>query len=200
MSIEVRTAAVLALIDDANARDPEREDGEPRALRYGRRMSAVLAGLVPDASPHLRIACRGQHIERWTRPRRDWPEGKAGYLRWREDLKRFHAARVADLMEAAGWDAADRERVGRLIQKQGIKRDAEVQALEDTACLVFITYEFADFAAGHPADKIIDIVAKPGRKMSPAGRRAALALGLPAPLAEALMRAETEAAQSSGTR
>ncbi len=78
-----RLEAVLAAIDEANAADPAREDGEPAALLYGRRMSEVLEDFAPAASDHLKIACRGQHIERWTRPRADWPEGKAGYLRWR---------------------------------------------------------------------------------------------------------------------
>jgi chloramphenicol 3-O-phosphotransferase len=30
-------------------------------------------------------------------------QGRAGYLRWREDLKRFHAATVAGLMQGAGY-------------------------------------------------------------------------------------------------
>ncbi len=45
---------------------------------------------------------------------------------------------------------------------------------------------FADFATKHPPEKIRDILAKTGRKMSPAGREAARALGLPPDLAAAL--------------
>ena len=63
-----RFDAVIAAIDAANARDPTtiEIDGrrEPAELVYGRRMSETLARLAPDASEHLRIAARGQHIER----------------------------------------------------------------------------------------------------------------------------------------
>lgn len=177
---------VLAAIDAANAADPAREAGQPAALLYGRRMSEVLEGFAPNASDHLRIACRGQHIERWTRPRAAWPEGRTGYLRWRTELKAFHAERVSGLMAEAGWPGGDRARVERLVRKEGLKRDPEAQALEDVACLVFIRWYFAPFAETQGPEKIIEIVAKTGRKMSPEGRAAALALGLPAHLAAAL--------------
>ena len=181
--------AILDAIDAVNAKDPERDDGLPRALRYGRRMSATLEDFVATPSPHLRIACRGQHIERWMRPRADFPAGKAGYLRWRTALKRFHAERVAGLMADAGWDEADRARVGTLIRKEGLGRDPEVQTLEDVVCLVFFRYEAAAFAARHPVGKVLEIVAKTGRKMSPEGRAAALALGLDEPVVAALTQA-----------
>ncbi len=68
-----RLAAVLAAIDAANAADPGLEpDGEgeaPAALLYGQRMSGELARVAPEASELLRIAARGQHIERWRMPR-----------------------------------------------------------------------------------------------------------------------------------
>ena len=58
--------AVLAAIDVANAADPNSEpDGRPAALVYGERMSEELARRSPDASEHLQIAARGQHVERW---------------------------------------------------------------------------------------------------------------------------------------
>ncbi len=184
--MSVRLEAVLAAIDAANAADPAREDGQPAALVYGRRMSEVLEEFAPGASNQLKIACRGQHIERWTRPRADWPEGRAGYLRWRTELKAYHAERVMALMAEAGWPEADRERVGRLVRKEGLKRDAEAQTLEDVACLVFMRWYFAPFAETKSPEKVVGIVAKTGRKMSAEGRAAALALGLPDHLAAAL--------------
>jgi hypothetical protein len=186
MTDDPRLAAVLAAIDAANAADPTREGEEAAELIYGRRMSETLASFRPGASAHLTIAARGQHVERWTRPRAAFPEGKAGYLAWREGLKRFHAERVAGMMAEAGWPEADRDRVAALIRKEGIKRDPEAQALEDVICLVFCRWYFAPFAAKHPRDKVLDIVAKTGRKMSAEGRAAALALGLPADVAAAL--------------
>ncbi len=185
-----RFAAVLERIDAANAVDPERvtEGGavRPAALIYGRRMSAELVEFRPGASEHLRIAVRGQHIERWTMPRASYPEGREGYLRWRSELGRFHAGRVAGLMHESGYGEADCERVAQIIRKEGIKRDPEVQALEDVACLVFMRWYFADFAEGRDAEQIHRIVAKTARKMSAEGRAAAARLSLPPELAPAL--------------
>ena len=187
----VKLAAVLALIDAANAADPHRdEDGRPVELVYGERMSAELARLAPDASDSLRIAARGQHVERWTLPRGDYPEGRAGYLAWRAEQGRRHAARVDAMMAEAGYGAEDRARVAALLRKEGIKRNPEMQQLEDVICFVFLRWYFADFAAKHPEDEIVRIVARTARKMSPEARARALAeFDLPPPLAEAVSAA-----------
>jgi hypothetical protein len=74
--------AALKLIDAANAADPTLENGQPAALLYGERMSAEAGRLFPDASDVLRIAARGQHVERWLLKRADYPEGKEGYHAW----------------------------------------------------------------------------------------------------------------------
>jgi hypothetical protein len=183
-----RLAAVLAAIDAANAADPHREaDGRPVELVYGERMSAELARLVPDASEHLAIAARGQHIERWKLPREAYPDGRAGYLAWRSEQARRHAARVDGLMTDAGYPEADRARVVTLLRKEGIKRNLEMQALEDVICFVFLRWYFADFAAKHPQDEILRIVTKSARKMSPEARARALAeFALPEHLAAAM--------------
>ena len=178
-----RLAMVLAAIDAANAADPNRvmADGEERAAErlYGERMSAALASLYPDASEHLRIAARGQHIERWTSPRGNYPDGRVGYLKWRKALMDYHARRLAEIMREAGYEEADIARVGALVRKEKIKYDAEAQALEDVICVVFLKHYFADFAAKHEDAKLIDIVRKTWSKMSPKGHEAALALKLP---------------------
>ena len=176
----------LAAIDAANALDPNVEDGRPAALLYGERMSAELARLFPDASPLLQIAARGQHVERWQVPRETYPEGREGYLTWRRDLGRRHAERVAGMMAEAGFSAEDQGRIGTLLRKEGIKRDAEVQALEDVICFVFIKWYFAPFAAKHPHDAVLRIVEKTARKMSNDARRRVLAeFDLPQDLAKA---------------
>lgn len=176
-----RLSRAFALIDDANAADPKGE-----ALIYGQRMSEELHRLFPAASEVLQIAARGQHVERWLLPRSDYPEGKAGYLDWRREQGRRHAARVAAIMADAGYPSADGERVGVLLRKEGIKRDAEVQALEDVICLVFIKFHFAPFAADRDAEQTLDIVRKTARKMSAEGRERVLAeFDLPEPLAAA---------------
>lgn len=176
-----RLHKALALIDTANAADPKGE-----ALAYGERMSAELTRLVPDASDVLQVAARGQHVERWLLPRSDYPEGKAGYLDWRREQGRRHALRVAGIMAEAGYPEADCNRVGVLLRKEGLKRDPEVQALEDVICFVFLRWYFADFAAKHDPDAVLDIVQKTARKMSEAGRvRVLKEFALPEPLAAA---------------
>ncbi|MHA7774657.1 DUF4202 domain-containing protein [Roseibium sp. M-1] len=182
----MKLETALAAIDDANAADPNREEGVPAALLYGRRMSEELARFFPQAGDPLKIAARGQHIERWTSPRGSYPEGKAGYHAWRRDLAKHHADRVGGIMAAAGYSEAEIEAAARMLRKEGIKRDADVQALEDVICFVFLKWYFAPFAAKHEDAKVLDIVQKTARKMSDEGRARVLAeFDLPEPLAAA---------------
>ncbi len=185
-----RFTEVLARIDALNAADPEAEmeaaASQPAALLYGRRMSAELVRFCPQASEHLRIAVRGQHVERWKLARASYPEGREGYLAWRRDQGRFHADRVAGLMRDVGYGRDDCDRVARIVRKEGIKRDAEVQVLEDVAALVFLRWYFAGFAEGRDPEQLYRIVAKTARKMSAEGRVSAAGLDLPAELAPAL--------------
>ena len=183
-----RLSRVLALIDEANARDPTLvgADRRPAELLYGERMSAMLSRFCPDAGEHLEIAVRGQHIERWTSPRASYPQGRAGYLRWRTDLKTHHARRVAEVMAAAGYAAGDIARVEALVRKERLKYDAEAQALEDVACLVFLEHYAGEFIARHDDDKVVGILAKSAAKMSPDGLAAASRLALPGRLGRLL--------------
>lgn len=175
-----RFRAAIAAIDALNAEDPTVEAAKggaaPAALIYGRRMSGWLLRLAPDASEALRLAARAQHIGRWKSPRGGYPSGREGYLQWRGDLARFHADTAADILAEAGYDAALIERVGALLQKKRLKRDAEVQTLEDAACLVFLEHEFTEFSRKHEDEKVVDIVAKTLAKMSARGRAEAVKL------------------------
>ncbi|MGI9464786.1 MAG: DUF4202 domain-containing protein, partial [Aestuariivirgaceae bacterium] len=153
---------------------------------YGERMSAALNEFSAVASDHLRIAVRAQHIERWMHPRDSYPAGRTGYLKWRSDLKAFHARRAGELMQAAGYGPSDIDRVATLIGKKGIKRDVEVQMLEDVVCLVFLEHYAGDFIAKHEDDKVIGILKKTARKMSAEGLSAAAELHLPDRLARLL--------------
>lgn len=165
-----RLQQALAAIDAANRHDPDRREGAPAALLYGQRMSAELARLFPDASEPLQIAAHGQHVERWVLPRADYPEGRAGYLRWRSDLARHHARRVGEIMAAAGYDEDAIARAGRMLRKEGIKRDPEVQALEDVICMVFLKFYFTPFAGTREPTSLQRIVIRTARKMSPEAR------------------------------
>ncbi|MCP9481408.1 DUF4202 domain-containing protein [Shimia sp. CNT1-13L.2] len=160
----------LAAIDAANDADPRMDDGQPEALLYGQRMSEQCERLFPEAQDVLQIAARGQHIERWILKRADYPEGRAGYLKWRRDLADHHANRIGEIMADNGYDAETIDQMGRMVRKQGIKRDPLVQALEDVICFTFITWYFAPFAAKHTPEKVQDIVEKTARKMSDAAR------------------------------
>jgi hypothetical protein len=179
-------ADVIAAIDAANAHDPNKivVDGrrEPAAFVYGRRMSDMLARIAPAASEHLRIAARGQHIERWTSPRTSYPQGRVGYLKWRKDLQNFHARRLGEIMTAAGYDADDIERVGALVRKERLKSDAEAQMMEDVVCIVFLEHYLGDFMGKTDPDKLASILGKAWNKMSPTGHEQALKLALPAPV------------------
>lgn len=175
-----RFRAAIAAIDAVNSEDPTKEESgkgaAPAALLYGRRMSGWLLRLAPDASEALRLAARAQHIGRFRIPRSDYPEGRDGYLRWRSDLAAYHAETAGRLLAEAGYDEDTIARVGDILQKKRLKRDAEVQALEDAACLVFLEHQFTEFSRQHPDAKVIDIVAKTLVKMSDAGRAEAAKL------------------------
>lgn len=170
-----RLQTAFDAIDAANAHDPDHSEGEPAALLYGKRMSAEQARLFPNAGDPLKIAARGQHIERWVLKRADYPEGRVGYLTWRRDLAQHHATRVGEIMREAGYDDPDAEAAGRMIRKEGIKRDIDVQALEDVICFVFLKWYFAPFSTTQDADKLQRIVDKTARKMSAEGRARILA-------------------------
>lgn len=181
-----RLQTALNAIDKANALDPHQTDGVPNEFLYGKRMSAEQALLYPDASEPLQIACRGQHIERWLLPRDAYPMDRAGYLAWRTEQGRRHAARVAGIMRDAGYPAEDVAHAEQMLTKQGIKRDADVQALEDVACFTFIRWYLGPFAGTREHEEVVRIVEKTARKMSPMARERALVdFGIPEPFASA---------------
>jgi hypothetical protein len=185
-----RLEATLDRIDQVNRDDPRREidaatgDDVAVELLYGWRMSERLARLAPDAPETLRVAARAQHIARWRIPRDSYPEGRTGYKQWRSELARAHADQAGAIMAEVGYDDASISRVRDLLVKKGLKRDPEVQLLEDVACLVFLEHYFADFARKHERAKLVDIVQKTWKKMSERGHQAALELAgrLPAEL------------------
>ena len=191
-----RLETVLAWIDAANAADPSVEilEGvsQPKALLYGKRMSAWLERGYPESSEPLKIAARGQHIRRWEVPRESYPATREGYLKWRTYLYGFHADCVAALMQEAGYDSSAIDRVKSLLQKRGIKTDPEAQALEDVICLVFLENYFAEFAATQNGEKLLNIVRKTWGKMSEKGHGLALQLPFTQPVQELLAQALAE--------
>ena len=192
---EGRFERAVARFDAANADDPNLQivDGvaQPKELVYARRMTAALDRFRPDAPEPVRLAARCQHIRRWTIPRSDYQDGRDGYRRWRTDLSRFHAETAADILRDVGYDDLTIARVASLLRKERLKADPDTQLLEDVICLVFLEHYLGDFAAKHTDEKLLGVLGKTWRKMSPEGRQAALALDLPPDLRMLVERAVT---------
>ena len=183
---QIRLEKALFLIDQANAQDPNKEtcgDREyPKELLYGQRMSECLRSLRPEATEEQQLAVRAQHLQRWKVPRESYPPTREGYLKWRTYLYGYHAEHAALLLREAGYDENTIEQVRNMIGKKGIKRNADVQLVEDVACLVFLQHYFAAFASGQDEAKVIAIVRKTWSKMSAEAHAQALRLPFPEPL------------------
>lgn len=189
MSGERRFRDAVAAIDEANSGDPNwivvRGAERPKELAHAELMTEWVTRLRPDAGEALLLAARGHHIRRWRVPRDSYPEGRAGYLRWRRDLHEVHADELGTILESVGYDSATVERVQEIVRKRNLARDPDVQVLEDALCLVFLETQFADLAARTETERMVEIVRKTLAKMSEDGRR--VALGLPLPTAEAAL-------------
>jgi Domain of unknown function (DUF4202) len=186
----------LAAIDAANACDPNTVGPEgsqrPAELVYAEHMSAMLAQLYPAAPEELKLAVRAQHLRRWEVPRVSYPMDRAGYHRWRNNLKRKHAEWAGEILRANGYTETQIQRISALIRKEGFKTDTDGQALEDTACLVFLSHYAEDFAAKHDDAKFVVILKKTWGKMSERAQQAALELSLPPRVAGLVQRALEE--------
>jgi len=188
-----RLAAALEAIDAANADDPHTivVDGTvcPKEQAHAEMMTEWVRRLDPDCTDEQLIAARAHHLRRWTVPRASYPDGRAGYLRWRTALKKQHAEEVGAIMRAAGYGDDSIERVGHIVRKQGLAHDPAVQTHEDALCLVFLSTQFDELAERLGDDKTIDVLRKTAAKMSPAGLAAAEQLELSAGAASLLARA-----------
>jgi Domain of unknown function (DUF4202) len=173
-------------IDAANALDPMRilVRGVERPKELGHAELATewawrlreVEGAEP--SEVLLLAARAHHLERWLVPRDTYPDGRAGYLKWRTGLHRVHAERAAALLRESGYDDPTIEAVGRVIHKERPRANRDSQALEDALCLVFLETQLELDWERIDDDKMVAVLRKTWRKMSSAGRDAALGLDL----------------------
>lgn len=188
-----RFLRALALIDEANRGDPRVIEiggiSKPYELGYAERLTHWVLQRDPRASERLMLAARAQHLKRWALPRSEFPDGRRGYLHWREKLKAFHAAEVEPLLVKAGYPPDTIQSVQGLIRKANFPRDPDTQIIEDGLCLVFIELQLEPFLEKHPQDKVIDIIQKTWAKMSPAGQTLALSTSWPGPITSLLARA-----------
>ena len=168
------------LFDLYNKQDPHTLawDGKEYAAEYfyALQLYTWVRKLEPAPGEALLLASRCQHLGRWKTPRANYPPGKAGYLRWRSDLSRFHAAEAAKLLQQAGYNEGEIEEVQHIVLKQNLKADKDVQTMENALCLVFLEFQLEDFIKKHDDEKLIRIVQKSWKKMSEPGRTAALSL------------------------
>jgi hypothetical protein len=171
-----------AWIDAENAQDPNNEiyqsNSYPKELLYSNRMYVRLMDFYPEASEQVQIAAKAQHICRWKMPRESYPMDRVGYLKWREELKKFHAQTTAEILVKAGYDKKFIDRVSFLIEKKLLKKDTETQLLEDVICLVFLEYYFDAFVQKHDREKMKNIILKTWNKMSENGHQDALKINL----------------------
>lgn len=168
-----RFAQAIAAIDAANEDDPNEliVDGRarPKELAHAEMVSFWVDRLRPDASVPLRLAARAHHIRRWEVPRSSYPEGRAGYLRWRRLLYDRQAEIAGKLVLESGYDHDVADRVRAIVGKRDIRRDKEVQVLEDALCLVFLETQFAELAARTERSKMVEVTRKTLAKMSTDG-------------------------------
>ena len=165
-------------IDAVNAADPNQHDGEPLALLQGRLAEGWVIRLDPDASEALRLAARAHHLRRWVVPRDSYPDGRAGYLRWRRDQKQRHAEELRELLEQTGVDPVIVTRAATIVAKVGLGSDPEVQVFEDAVCLTFLETQLSETADRLDANRMTTVIAKTLTKMSAPGKAAALTIDL----------------------
>jgi hypothetical protein len=182
MSTTNKIQQAFQLFDAVNQKDPNTEvfQGEPypKELLYAQRMTKQLNSFVPNASEELQLTARCQHICRWEIARDAYEMNREGYLRWRQELKKFHAEKAANILEEVGYSEEVIKKVKFLLEKKQLKKNEETQILEDVICLVFLEHYFEPFAAKHPEEKTIDILQKTWHKMSEKGQQVALNLPL----------------------
>ena len=168
--------SAMARFDAKNSRDPNLENGRPRELLYAERLTQWVLKLAPNASEVLLLAARCQHICRWESPREDYPMTRPGYLKWRADLKKFHAEKSGAILREVGYDDETIRRVQDLNLKKNFPAEAEVRVLEDALCLVFLEFQFAAVVAKSDDEKMVNAVRKSWEKMTEAARAEALKL------------------------
>jgi hypothetical protein len=169
-SLSPRYEAAAAAIDAANADDPHIIDARGErvalALIHGRLATEWIEQLVDEPTETLLLAGRAHHLRRWELPRDNYPQGRAGYLRWRRDQKVRHATDVAAILASCGYEPAEIEEVQRLIRRESIDGS---QAVEDAACLVFIETQLGSMADRMDRGQLVDVIRKTARKMSGRG-------------------------------
>lgn len=164
--------------DAYNATDPNAEEAEgktyPKEVLYAERMTKKLNDYAPNAPEYMQLAVRCQHIGRWEIARDAYPMNRPGYLLWRSQLKLHHTKIAEPILADCGYDAATISKVKALLLKKNLSQNIDTQLIEDVICLVFVEFYLDDFIKKHSEEKMIDILRKTLKKISPQGIEAAL--------------------------
>ncbi len=175
-----RFQVAIRRFDEENAKDPNREAVggvlQPRELVSAQWLTRWVLKLCPNASEELRRAARCQHLCRWQVPRNSYPMTRAGYLKWREDLKKFHGRKSGEILKEAGYPQGTLVRVQALNLKKDFPADPESRVLEDALCLVFLEHQFAALAEKTSEEKMIGALQKVWKKMTPTAQKMAAEL------------------------
>lgn len=179
--------------DTYNATDPNTEEFEgktyPKEVLYAKRMTKKLNDYVPNASEYMQLAVRCQHIGRWEIARTSYPMDRAGYLMWRSQLKLHHAKIAEPILKECGYDAETIEKVKALLLKKQLHQNPDTQLIEDVICLVFVEYYLDGFAKQHSGEKMVDILKKTLKKISPKGIEAALKISMTEHVKQLILKA-----------
>ncbi|KAK6341921.1 hypothetical protein TWF730_001405 [Orbilia blumenaviensis] len=145
-----------------------------------------------------------QHLRRFLHPRSTYPDGKAGYLRWRRDLYTIQANYSTSLLSPLSLPEPELTEIASAIAKKDLLIKSRVHPtttlLEDAAVLVFLRNEVEGFKKQHEEydeEKWVGIVKKTWRKLSDRGKEEAgkLLPGLDEGLRAVVIRVVTEEAE-----
>ena len=154
-----------------NSSDPHREvnNGIPfsKECLYAIRMTEKLHQYATNPPEYLQLAVRCQHIGRWEIDRTSYSMDRKGYLQWRSQLKIHHSTIAEKILTECDYGSDIKEKVKSLLLKKQLHQNPDTQLLEDVICLVFIEYYLEDFASQHEDEKMIEIIKKTLKKMSP---------------------------------
>jgi hypothetical protein len=171
MADSERFEKAITTFDAYNLNDPHHEEIDgvsvSKEVLYSQRMSKRLADFFPAAPEYLKLAAHCQHIGRWEIRREEYPMDRKGYLQWRNVLKAHHAKLAEQVLMSCRYENEIIEKVKSLLLKKGLHTNPDTQVLEDVICLVFIEYYLEDFADKHEPQKLVDILQKTLKKMSP---------------------------------
>jgi len=172
----------FSMFDAYNATDTNQEEFEgktyPKEVLYAERMTKKLNDYAPEAPEYMQLAVRCQHIGRWEIARNSYPMDRPGYLMWRSQLKLHHAKIAEPILKACGYDEETIEKVKALLLKKQLHQNPDTQLIEDVICLVFVEYYLDDFAKQHSEEKMVDILKKTLKKISPRGIEEALKINM----------------------